>query len=513
MRQLDLATGAVVLPLTGKKPVPTSLVGITADKCVGSRISVLGRSGSGKSNTVAVLTEEIAPHMTVALIDPEGEMHTLRERLDIVVVGASDNVDVEIDITQAAAVAKWSVEQGKHVILDLFGYKPSHGREVANAFAEALFEAERQYKRQHGQGRPYMVIVDEASIFMPEPSLEDSPWKILALRGRKFGIGMVIASQRSQNVDKTALTQCNIRILHEVDHPRDMNIYKGLVPLQSREVEDGVRSLTTGEAIVVYEHSGTRVCKAQMRMRHTRHDGATPSLDGTDPAQAAAPSVTDKDALKALRILIGKAKPPDVDPQIKALRTELKEVRDELTLTESLLSDAKASLLLYREEVKKLTMQAETLGRIQFAPIEIRIVGAADTAVIEAPSVIHQPREPYQPDVSKVARDGQARRLKKLVLTIGKLEARDAKILEYLMACQGQRYTLSQLEMHLGYADGSLRPPNSLVIEQLISKDDGHGLRTYTSDVPTLITNKFSALDYTETMNAIRSAARQRISS
>lgn len=70
--------------------------------------AILGSTGSGKTNTVAVLIEEILPHVPLTIVDPEGEYWGLKEQLEILVVGKSPHVDIEAEASQAEIIAEFS---------------------------------------------------------------------------------------------------------------------------------------------------------------------------------------------------------------------------------------------------------------------------------------------------------------------------------------------------------------------------------------------------------------------
>jgi DNA helicase HerA-like ATPase len=50
---------------------------------IGQRIAVLGISGSGKTNTVAVLAEELLLQLPMTIVDIEGEYFGLKEKFDL----------------------------------------------------------------------------------------------------------------------------------------------------------------------------------------------------------------------------------------------------------------------------------------------------------------------------------------------------------------------------------------------------------------------------------------------
>ena len=76
---------------------------ITLESVIGEKIAVLGIAGSGKTNTAAVIIEELlAGGLPMTIVDIEGEYWGLKDRFDIIVIGRSDNVDVEVDASHAA---------------------------------------------------------------------------------------------------------------------------------------------------------------------------------------------------------------------------------------------------------------------------------------------------------------------------------------------------------------------------------------------------------------------------
>ncbi len=83
-------------------------------------------------------------------------------------------------------------------------------------FLESVFI----YAKNHPGGR-YCIVLEEAHTIFPETSflgdLGDygsnkglvSKMGQIALQGRKYGVGLLIIAQRTANVSKTILTQCN----------------------------------------------------------------------------------------------------------------------------------------------------------------------------------------------------------------------------------------------------------------------------------------------------------------
>src|SRR5579859_7907909 len=271
-------------------------VSLSIHDLIGESVAVLGIKGSGKTNSAAVLIEEIlSAGLPLTVVDIEGEYWGLRERFEILVAGHSEHVDIEVAPDQAAALAEFSLTQSVSVILDLADFDDEDKETFLLAYFHRLWEVNFKLRR------PYEIVLEEAHEFVPQgvrTPLKQILTRI-ALRGRKRGLGLVCVSQRSAKVEKDILTQAGIVFLHKVVHPTDIKVYQDIIPRPAREVEAMIASLQKGQAVVL---ANNQVQVAQIRLRHTFHVGATPELD-----QAAAPELRKIDAatLEALHKLLG----------------------------------------------------------------------------------------------------------------------------------------------------------------------------------------------------------------
>src|SRR5918911_1343895 len=85
----------------------------------GRSVAVLGISGSGKTNTAAVLIEELLTHgLPMTIVDIEGEYYGLKQQYNLLIAGRSEHAELEIGPDNAAQLAERSVQRGISVILD-----------------------------------------------------------------------------------------------------------------------------------------------------------------------------------------------------------------------------------------------------------------------------------------------------------------------------------------------------------------------------------------------------------
>lgn len=129
--------------------------------------------------------------------------------------------------------------------------------------ARESLPAARRYKH------PWVVILEEAHNYArPGRADEDRGHKLarlayerIAKEGRKFGLSLVIASQRPSEISPTIISQCANFISHRLQNPDDIDHFRRIIPMQARRLLDQVTILASGEAIVFGSafHVPTRV--------------------------------------------------------------------------------------------------------------------------------------------------------------------------------------------------------------------------------------------------------------
>ena len=111
---------------------------------------------------------------------------------------------------------------------------------VVSVLARMIFEALQRYRRKNHKELPTTLVLEEAHTFVHrELGGESAPpaarecarvFERIAREGRKFGLGLVLASQRPSEVSPTVLSQCNTFLLHRLVNDQDQNLMRRLVP-------------------------------------------------------------------------------------------------------------------------------------------------------------------------------------------------------------------------------------------------------------------------------------------
>ncbi|WP_374030734.1 ATP-binding protein [Bdellovibrio bacteriovorus] len=109
---------------------------------------------------------------------------------------------------------------------------------------------------------PIAIFCDEAHLYIPEQysggtSAEASlnSFERIAKEGRKYGVSLVIISQRPSEVNKTVLSQCNNFIAMRLMNSDDQSVIKRLLPDSLGGFGDLLPILDVGEALVVGDAS------------------------------------------------------------------------------------------------------------------------------------------------------------------------------------------------------------------------------------------------------------------
>jgi len=161
------------------------------------------------------------------------------------------------------------VRKGQTTIIDLKGTPPDIQELIVNRLCTALFELRKVNKIP-----PMMLVVEEAHNFCPQVGQVASSkvFRTIASEGRKFGLGVLIVTQRAAKVDKNVLSQCNTQIILKVTNPNDLKAISASVEGLTPGMEDEIQRLPIGVAIVT--GAGLQMpMMVEVRPRETRHGG------------------------------------------------------------------------------------------------------------------------------------------------------------------------------------------------------------------------------------------------
>ena len=144
------------------------------------------------------------------------------------------------------------VQYGKISIVSLAGYTGDFQATIYSIIAEQLFEA----KVTRSLRLPFLFLLEEAHNFVPGRGTSSAEQQSIAItkqiaqEGRKFGVGLVMISQRPSRLDETALSQCNSYIIMRMVNPADQNFVRRVIESLGEEEARLLSDLDVGEALL-----------------------------------------------------------------------------------------------------------------------------------------------------------------------------------------------------------------------------------------------------------------------
>lgn len=152
------------------------------------------------------------------------------------------------------------VEQGtpsQITILDM-SLLPSEVLEtITGLVGRIVLEFVSRFKEEDRGTMPIVMVLEEAQNYIPEINKKDRTsisrkvFERIAREGRKYGLSLVISSQRPSELSKTVLSQCNSFIIHRLQNPDDQQYIRKLVSSASSEVLNQLPILPQQHAIIL----------------------------------------------------------------------------------------------------------------------------------------------------------------------------------------------------------------------------------------------------------------------
>jgi DNA helicase HerA-like ATPase len=142
-------------------------------------------------------------------------------------------------------------------VFDLSGVPAAVIDDLAGAMLRILYDAMfwGRLRPEGGRQRPLLLVLEEAHVYLGSQSKgrAASAARRIAKEGRKYGVGLMLVSQRPSEIDSTILSQCGTMVAMRLTNDQD----RGQVTACASDNLKGLFSmlpvLRTGEAIIVGE--------------------------------------------------------------------------------------------------------------------------------------------------------------------------------------------------------------------------------------------------------------------
>ena len=192
-------------------------------------------------------------------------------------------------------------------VIDLSGLDDEVSDYIASKILSDIYETVISGKFEF----PVFVFVEEAHRFIPAEGSTYSANIIrkIAAEGRKFGVFLVLITQRPFKIHSDALSQCNSQIIMRLTNPQDQKAVASSSERLSQTLLEDLPGLNKGEAVIVGEMTRAPIMM-RVRNRTTKEGGS------------------DIDIIAKLKDAIAKAKEHTIENDSQQLRKNIKDLMD-----------------------------------------------------------------------------------------------------------------------------------------------------------------------------------------
>jgi hypothetical protein len=191
--------------------------------------------------------------------------------------------DGRVEEDLAGLLAEWVGGKEPITVLDVSGVPAEVVAPIVGTMLRIVYDALFWGMKLPVGGRrqPLLVILDEAHRFLPEGSdtAAHRAFSRIAKEGRKYGVGLMIVTQRPSDIDAAVLSQCGTMLALRMTNPQDRGAVHGSIPDDLGDLTELLPSLRTGEALVLGD---ALQVPSRIRVRKAREkpEGEDPALPG-----------------------------------------------------------------------------------------------------------------------------------------------------------------------------------------------------------------------------------------
>jgi hypothetical protein len=127
---------------------------------------------------------------------------------------------------------------------------------VTGTFARLLYDVQFWIRTENRT--PFCIVCDEAHLYLPVRSDANAverqalaTFERIAKEGRKYGVSLLVVSQRPSDVSRTILSQCNNFLVLRLTNDADQSVVKKLMPDSMAGLTEIMPLLDTGEALMI----------------------------------------------------------------------------------------------------------------------------------------------------------------------------------------------------------------------------------------------------------------------
>lgn len=123
---------------------------------------------------------------------------------------------------------------------------------ITGLLGRVILEFVSNFSPEERGNFPIVIVLEEAQNYIAEErdSVAKTVFERIAREGRKYGISLIVSSQRPSELSKTVLSQCNSFIIHRLQNPDDQKYVKGLISSANADLLEQLPIIPQQHAIV-----------------------------------------------------------------------------------------------------------------------------------------------------------------------------------------------------------------------------------------------------------------------
>ena len=156
----------------------------------------------------------------------------------------------------AAQLMDWTGENHRVKVIDFSEVPADVLPVIVGLVARLIYQV--QFWTPQPSRVPIALVCDEAHLYLPQRAEPDAPEKRalenferIAKEGRKYGVALLVVSQRPSDVSDTILSQCNNFVALRLTNGEDQAKVRRLMPDSLEGFMDMLPVLDIGEALIV----------------------------------------------------------------------------------------------------------------------------------------------------------------------------------------------------------------------------------------------------------------------
>ena len=265
----DKATGKPVIYYKAFTEQQAKIVSQALDSVLNTLGGIIYEDGPDEDIPIAFKGTDLADHLQQLSLQ-----ENVSQYLDFLVSRirtflSDSKINSVVGDSESLTLGKWlddyigiqSAADGPLAILDLSLIPTEVVHIIVAVTARMIFESLQRYRKENQTVLPTVLIMEEAHTFIKRYKDEAENYDAsmvccqvferIAREGRKFGLSLVLSSQRPSELSPTVLSQCNTFLLHRISNDRDQELVSKLVPDNLRGLLRELPSLPSQNAILL----------------------------------------------------------------------------------------------------------------------------------------------------------------------------------------------------------------------------------------------------------------------